>query len=179
MDNSTEGVTLAAVFISDILKLYDGKSDQSTLKNMAADYDLSSPMNQVPMQLYNDMCHWIESEIGEANTRRVGRKIGETAYQGMVAQNMLGHEPSPADVMEALAKVASLMIQDPKSRGWEIIETEKKHIIMRRTQTFNSTLQLGLLEGILRKTKAIAPRVSYVKMVEKGDEFDEYKITWI
>ncbi len=179
MDNSTEEVTLAAAFISDVLSLYDGKSDQAALKQMAAGYDLSDPMNQVPMQVYNDMCNWVEQEIGAANTRRIGKKIGETAYIGMASQKMLSDDPCPAEVMQALAKVASIMIQDPKGRGWEILENGEKHIVMRRTQTFNSTLQLGLLEGLVRKTKVFSPRVSYVKMVEKGDEFDEYKVTWI
>jgi hypothetical protein len=92
---------------------------------------------------------------------------------------MISGDPSPDEVMQALVKVASIMIQDPKSRGWEIVETAPKHVIMRRTQTFNSTLQLGLLEGIVRKTKVLSPRVSYVKMVEKGDAFDEYKLAWL
>ena len=179
MDNCTKDVTLAAAFISDILTLYNGKSDQAALKLMAAKYDLSNPMNQVPIQVYNDMCQWVESEIGEANTRLIGKKIGETAYQSMAAQKMISENPTPIEAMEALVKVASIMIQDPKNRGWEIAETDSKHIIMRRTQTFNSTLQLGLLEGLIRKTKVFSPQVSYLKQVSEGDEFDEYKIAWL
>jgi hypothetical protein len=71
-----------------------------------------------------------------------------------------------------------MMIKDPEKRGWEIVETGPKHIVMRRTQTFNSTLQFGLLDELVRKTKVVSPRVEYIKSVAEGDEFDDYKISW-
>jgi len=179
MDNSTEGVTLIAAFVADVIKQYEGKPDEVKLKEMAKSLDLSQPMKQVPMKVYNDMCDWIENKIGPSNARILGRKIGETAYQSMVSQNMVNDKTTPAEMMKALKMVASTLIQDPKKRGWEIIKEEPKEIIMRRTQTFNGTLQLGLLDTLIRKTKVAYPKVEMVKEVALGDEFDEYKITWI
>ncbi|WKK79295.2 hypothetical protein [Marivirga arenosa] len=179
MNNSTEGVTLSSAFVKDIIDLYEGKdSYQRELKRMANGLDLSSAMKFVPMETYNSMCNWIESQIGQANTRRLGRKIGATAYSGMLANGLITSDASPKEMMEGLAKVASMMIKDPEGRGWEILETAPKHIIMRRTQTFNSTLQFGLIDELIRKTKAVSPKVEYVKSVADGDEFDEYKISW-
>jgi hypothetical protein len=180
MDNSEENVTLAAAFIFDVLNLYkDNPNDYKVLKKMAGELDESKPMAMVPMKIYNEMCTWIEGQIGQANTRILGRKIGNTAFNAMVSFKMIGEKPSPKEAMTALAKVASTMIQDPKGRGWEILEVDTKHIIMRRTQTFNSTLQFGLLDEIVRKTKVLSPKVEYVKSVANGDEFDDYKISWI
>ncbi len=83
MDKSTENVTLIAAFITDILDLYQGKADYVKLKQMSSHLDLTDPMRHVPIDTYNEMCNWIESEIGQANTRMLGRKFGETAYQSM------------------------------------------------------------------------------------------------
>ncbi|MGB5931307.1 MAG: hypothetical protein WBH03_24215 [Cyclobacteriaceae bacterium] len=178
MDNSTEGVTLIAAFVNDIIDLYEGKSDQAVLKRMASHLDLSDPMNHVPIETYNKMCDYIENNIGKANTRLLGRKIGETADQSMVSQNMDTPESSPGDMMEALKQVAAFVIKDPKNRGWEILKNEPKEIVMRRTQTFNGTLQLGLLDTLLRKTKAISPSVDMIEEVELGAEYDEYRLRW-
>jgi len=179
MDNSTEGVTLISAFVSDVIKLYEGKKDEANLKKMAAGLDLSNPMKHVPMKTYNDMCNWIEDTIGPSNARVLGRKIGETAYGSMRAQDMVSEDSSPSEMMHALRAVASTLIKDPKKRGWEIIKDEPKQIVMRRTQTFNGTLQLGLLDTLIRKTKVALPKVEMIKEVKNGDEFDEYKITWM
>jgi hypothetical protein len=71
MNNSTQGVTLSSAFVKDIIDLYDGKeSFQKELKRMASGLDLSSAMKFVPMETYNAMCDWIESQIGQVNTKR-------------------------------------------------------------------------------------------------------------
>lgn len=179
MDNSTEGVTLIAAFVSDVINLYEGKSDQTTLKKMAADLDLSDPMKHVPMETYNKMCNWIETQVGKANARLLGRKIGETAYGSMVSMKMVNDNTTPSEMMKALQQVAVTVIKDPKRRGWEILEDKPKEIVMRRTQTFNGTLQLGLLDTLIRKTKVLSPSVDMIKEVALGHEFDEYRITWL
>lgn len=179
MNNSTKGVTLSSAFVKDVIDLYEGKEAfQQELKKMAAGLDLSNAMKFVPMETYNNMCNWIESQIGQANTRKLGRKIGATAYQGMLANGFISSNATPSQLMNGLAKVASVMIKDPENRGWEIVEDKPKHIIMKRTQTFNSTLQFGLLDELIRKSRVVSPKVEYVKSVDNGDEFDEYKISW-
>ncbi|MBC8112733.1 MAG: hypothetical protein H7Y04_16915 [Verrucomicrobia bacterium] len=180
MDNSIEGVTLYAAFVNDILKNYEEKKDQyQGLFAMAASYDLNDPFRKVPMQLYNDMCAWIEKELGKFNLIRVGRNVGETAFGGMVANGLLKEISSPIQIMEALVTVANTMIQDPKKRGWEIVKSTKDSITMRRTQTFNRQLQLGLLDGLVRKSGVKGVKVDFMKNVETGDAFDEYLITWV
>ena len=180
MNNSTENVTLIAAFVLDIIAQYDGKPEfQNHLKKMTADYDLSDPMKHVPIQLYNDMCGWIEQQIGETNAKRLGRKIGNTAYQSMLQMSLVQDGATPLELMEGLKKVAELVIADPEKRGWEILNSYDKEIIMRRTQTFNSILQFGLLDEIIRKTSVYSPKVEFVKSVAQGDEYDEYRITWI
>jgi hypothetical protein len=179
MNNSTQGVTLSSAFVKDVIDLYEGKeSFQKELKRMADGLDMSSAMKFVPMEIYNSMCNWIESQIGQVNTKRLGRRIGATAYSGMLANGLITSDANPKQMMEGLVKVASMMIKDPEKRGWEIVEAGPKHIVMRRTQTFNSTLQFGLLDELVRKTKVVSPTVGYIKSVANGDEFDDYKVSW-
>ncbi len=181
MNNSTENVTLAAAFVNDVLSIYKEKStsDYETLKTFTEGHDLSNPMNMVPIEVYNRMCDWIESQVGKANARLVGRQIGKTAFEAMKQFNLVTDQSTPLEAMKALATVASTMIKDPLGRGWEIIDSGPKYLVMRRTQTFNSTLQFGLLDEIIRKTKVLAPKIEYLKSIEAGDEFDDYKLTWL
>lgn len=179
MDNSTENVTLFAVFINDILKNYETKKeDYAELFELVKGYDLSDPFNKVPMSLYNELCQWIEENLGKFNLIRVGRNIGETVHTTLVTNKIIHENASPLEIMEALSKVAKEMVQDPKNRGWNILSHNSDKIIMQRTQTFNSKLQLGLLDGLVRKSGVFSVNVDYVKSIEKGDEFDEYMISW-
>ncbi|OJJ14011.1 hypothetical protein BKI52_44910 [marine bacterium AO1-C] len=179
MDNSTENVTLFAVFINDILKNYEEKKeDYEDLFAMVEGYDLSDPFNKVPMQLYNDLCEWIENNLGKFNLIRVGRNVGETVHDSLVQNNIISTDSTPLDTMQALKGAAETMVQDEKKRGWEILEHTDNSILMRRTQTFNSQLQIGLLDGLIRKTKKSGVKVEYTKKVEDGADFDEYIITW-
>lgn len=181
MDNSTDQVTLAAAFVSDILTIYKEKSasDYAVLAKMTDGLNLSNPMGMVPIETYNKMCDWIEQQVGQANAKLVGRQIGRTAFEAMKSFKMVDEKSTPLDAMKALATVATTLIKDPKKRGWEIEESGAKHIIMKKTQTFNSTIQFGLLDEIIRKTGVLSPKVEYLKSVKNGDEFDIYKITWL
>ncbi|TAG46028.1 MAG: hypothetical protein EAZ31_00905 [Cytophagia bacterium] len=180
MNNSTDGVTLYAAFIQDVLKNYqDIGDDYQELLNFTKGYDISQPFNKIPMKVYNDMCSWIEENLGKFNLIRVGRNIGETAYQSMLENKLFASDATPHEIMKGLVVVASQMIQDTSGRGWVIVDYGNNYLIMQRTQTFNSILQLGLLDGLIRKTGASGIKVEYVKEVANGDEYDEYKISWI
>jgi len=179
MDNSTENVTLFAVFVNDILKNYEKKkSDYLELFDIVKGCDLSNPYNKIPISIYNELCQWVEDNLGKFNLIRVGRSIGETVHASLVTNKIISDNTTPIEIMQALEKVANEMVQDPKGRGWNILSHEDGKIIMQRTQTFNSKLQLGLLDGLIRKSSVFSVNVDYVRSVEKGDEFDEYMITW-
>jgi len=178
MDTSTENVTLQAVFVSDILSFYPA-SDFPQLHAIVADIDLSAPTNQVPMAKYNAVCDWIADNIGKASIKRAGRKIGETVHGQLKQSGQLTESSTPIDAMKALKAIAEVVIKDPKQRGWELMDVGDKHLTMRRTQTFHRELQLGLLEGLAYKSKAVAPRVSFSNEITNGAEFDEYRITWM
>jgi hypothetical protein len=53
------------------LNLYRDKKEQfaQPLFEMTRPYDLSDPFNKVPLDLYNQMCDWLEQELGPANLR--------------------------------------------------------------------------------------------------------------
>ncbi|MEN7547931.1 hypothetical protein AAG747_08425 [Rapidithrix thailandica] len=180
MNHSTENVTLYALFLSDILKNYENKKEEyPDLFQMVEELDLSEPFNKVPIKVYNEMCAWIEENLGKFNLIRVGRNVGESIYQGMLDSGAITTSTKPLEIMKTLIKMAETMIQDPEKRGWEIAASSEHSIQMRRTQTFNSKLQLGVLDGLIRKAGVGGVKVDLVKDVEAGDEFDEFLISWV
>lgn len=180
MDKSTENVTIYADVVEDVLKNYqDKKHEYKELFDMANNYDISKPTNKIPIQVYLNMCDWIEKKLGKFNLIRIGRNIGESTYETMLSKKMIVGKCPPLEVMKALIITAQLGVQDPKKRGWEIVSSTEKSIIMRKTQNFNTVLQLGLLDGLIRKSGVVGVNVSLDKEINKGAEYDEYLITWL
>jgi hypothetical protein len=180
MDESTEGVTLYAGFIFDLLSCYEETGSVAReLYGMAEELDREQPTALVPIELYNKMCTWIENEFGPANLRRAGVAIGERAYSQMVEVQGLTGSVSPTQILQGLRQAADAMIQDAKGRGWAIRETSNGRVLIRRTQTFNCLMQEGLLQSLVKKTGVLLPRVDHVRCTRKGDEFCEYEVTWM
>lgn len=180
MDKSTENVTLFAGVIEDVLKNYKDKQvEYKELFDIANGYDFSKPSNKIPIDVYINMCDWIENKLGKFNLIRIGRNIGESTYDTMISNKMIVGKCSPLDVMKALIITAQKGVQDPKKRGWEILSYTEKSIVMRKTQNFNSVLQIGLLDGLVRKSGVLGVVVTLQHEVSKGAEFDDYLITWL
>ncbi|NVO12064.1 MAG: hypothetical protein HXX16_19050 [Bacteroidales bacterium] len=180
MDKSTDNVTILAGVITDILKNYqDKKQEYKALFDIANGYDFSKPTNWVPIRVYIQMCEWIEQNLGRFNLMRIGRNIGESTYDTMLSNKMIVGKCFPIDVMKALIITTQIGVQDPKKRGWEIVSYTDKSVLMRKTQNFNSVLQIGLLDGLIRKSGVMGVKVDFEKEVSKGAEFDEYLITWL
>ncbi len=182
MNNSTEGVTLYAGFISDLLLNYQENKNTfaAGLFELTKNTDLSDPTARVPIKLYNDMADWIIKNLGPASLRKAGEVVGARAHLQMVQGRHIGPNSTPQDILQALKEIADIMVQDPLGRGWTILEKGEKHVVMRRTQTFNPVLQEGLLKALVTQhSEANFVIVKYLKSVRQGDEFDEFEITWI
>ena len=180
MDKSTENVTLFAGVIDDVLKNYvDKQQEYKELFDIAKDYDISKPTNKIPIDVYIKMCDWIEQKLGKFNLIRIGRNIGESTYEMMLTNKMIIGKCAPLEVMKALILTAHKGVQDPKKRGWEIVSHSEKSIVMRKTQNFNSVLQIGLLDGLVRKSNVHGVKVEFKQELSKGGEFDDYLITWL
>ncbi len=181
MNESTEGVRIHAGFISELLQNYESSRETiaAPLFEMTKAYDLREPTAWVPMELYNAMCRWIQENLGPANLKLAGQKIGERVYTLIESSGAAGEHPTPLSVLNALKHAAETMIDDPHKRGWEILEHSDEQIIMRRTQTFNSALQHGLISALIARTGVRLPTVTLDRAVARGDEFDEYRISWV
>lgn len=179
MDYSTEDVTLLVVFVNDILREVEKLSvDDKELREMVKGYPLNSPYSHLPIEVYNNMCAWVETRLGDDVLQNIAQNIGETVFEGLTANMIIDEDSSPLQIMEGLEIAADSMVSDPKHRGWEILENGPNSIRMRRTQTFNSRLQLGLIKGLIEKSGAKNVYVSYAKEIAQGADFDEYLITW-
>ncbi len=180
MDKSTENVTIFAGVIDDILKNYkDKQQEYKELFEIANGYDISKSSNKIPIDVYIKMCDWIEHKLGKFNLIRIGRNIGESTYETMLTKKMIVGKCPPLEVMKALIITAQMGVQDPKKRGWEIVSHTEKSIVMRKTQNFNSVLQIGLLDGLVRKSGVLGVIVTLKHEISKGAEFDDYLITWL
>ena len=182
MDHSTEGVTLYAGFVSDLLDIYRGKERTiaSGLFALAEGVDLSAPTAQVPMELYNEMCAWIEKNLGPANLRKAGEVIGERIHEHLKAAGAVGADAGPVDLLEGLKRAADEMIRDPLGRGWTLLEVGGDVVILRRTQTFHRVMQEGLLRSLVGQGEGVhAVTVTYRASVAEGAPFDDYEVRWM
>ena len=180
MNDSTSGVILQAGFIFDLLASYDVSRENfsAPLFQMAADLDPKQPTAMVPISLYNEMCTWIETNLGSSNLRRAGGLIGDRAYDQMVSDPSMNSTPGPLEMMNQLVQVAGNMIQDSLGRGWEIVEEGPGNIVMRRTQSFNCILQEGLLQSLVQRCNVTLVSVQQITCVRDGAEFCDFSVTW-
>jgi hypothetical protein len=179
MDNSTDGVTLLSGFVFDLLQEYRGMERIcAPLFDLAKGLDPAHPERLCSMSVYNAACDWIEKHLGQASIREAGRAIGARAYAQMVKDGKLGPAPTPVDIMRELKRVADLMIQDPRGRGWTVLEAREGRVTMRRTQTFNCMLQEGLLASLAERAGARTPVVAHEKCTRRDDLYCEYELIW-
>jgi predicted hydrocarbon binding protein len=179
MDNSTAGVTLLNGFVTDILAEYQHlKRVCGPAFELAKGVDRSRPTDYCSIDIYNDVCTWIEQNVGEMSIRQAGIAIGRRVAANIIEQGKMT-SPTPIAMMEALKWAASVMIKDPKGRGWEILDQNDHSITMRRTQTFNCKMQEGLLVSLVEKTGVEGADVEHAKCTKRGDEFCEYRLSWL
>lgn len=178
MDNSTAGVTLNSGFVFDVLREYeDSRKVLGPLFEKAKGLDPKHPEAVCSIEVYNDVCDWIEKNVGESSIRNAGRAVAERIYANISAGGK--ESKTPLEVAEALKWAADNMIQDPKKRGWVIADSKDQRIVMRRTQTFNCMLQEGLLLRLVELTGVTMPSVKHERCTRRRDEFCEYTITWL
>lgn len=179
MNTSTEGVTLMAAFISGIIETLKHLGEDTTeLEKMVTNINLENPFDFVPIEHYNKVCNWVENHLGKEKTIEAGFFVGKTAFDSLVENGVIEESSSPFEILRGIDVAAGSMVDDPEGRGIEIIEEGENHAIMRRTQTFNGTLQIGVLQGILSKSILKNVTVGYLEEVAKGAEFDIYKVEW-
>ena len=180
MNPSTKDVTLYSGFIFDVLSEYRAMERVCRPAfEMARHLDPNDPLHLAPISTYNAICDWIEKNVGVASIRDAGRAIGARVYARMVKDAKLGSAPPPSAILHELRRVASVMIQDPLHRGWEIVEDLPRRIVIRRTQTFNCMLQEGLLLALVEKTSVLMPAARHLRCTRAGAPYCDYEVTWI
>ncbi len=180
MDSHTEGVTLPARTVKALLDLYAERLHTLArpLVELVQPYDLSAPDAPIPIQVYNDMCAWIAQTLGTASLQNAGIRLAEGAFQHMREHGYISDSPTPLQVLQALVRLSGEAVHDPQGRGWEILEAGERHAVLRLTQTFHTTLQLGLLMGLIMRSTGLMPIVHYRSEVARGDLYDEFVVKW-
>ncbi len=179
MDTSTEGVTLYAGFLSDLLSSYVGNPYAKRLFRFVEGIDLSDATRLVPMRTYNAMCEWIVRELGPDSLRKAGENIGRRVFDHLAATGRVSPSSTPNAILGLLKIAADTMIEDPKGRGWTVLADEPERFVMRRTQSFHPVLQEGLLKSLAERSNLIVyATVRCVRSVARGDEYDDYEISW-
>jgi hypothetical protein len=179
MNQSTDGVSLMTGFVFDVLAEY-----QNVRKLCGPAFELASGLDPArldewcPMQLYNDVCTWIEINVGASSIRRAGVSIGSRIHARAVAGRQID-TADPLAMVEAVAWAATTMVRDPEGRGFEIRAREPKRIEVRRTQTFNCLLQEGLLLALVERTGVLMPSVRQIRCTRQNDEYCDYEIRWL
>jgi hypothetical protein len=179
MDESTDGVTMHSIFILKVVEPFrDMERLCGPLFEMIRPVEEALPRDPAPITLYNDACEWIEKNLGGASVRAAGETIGKNAYSRMRKSGEVADGAPLGDVYRALAAAVLLTIQDPKKRGWQVLEDSDARVVMRRTQTFNCVMQEGVLLSIARESGVTLPRVEHLRCTRRGDEFCDYEVRW-
>lgn len=179
MNTSTQGVELLSGFVFDVLSEYQNvRKVCAPAFEIAAGLDANRSDQWCSIDIYNELCTWIEVNVGSSSIRRAGSAIGARVYDNMVAKKM-GSSSDPLAMMNALKLLATQVIRDPSGRGWEVDQKDSKTIEMRRTQTFNCVLQEGLLLALVEKTGVLMPSVSHIRCTRRGDDFCDYQVRWL
>lgn len=178
MNESTDGVTLYAGFVLDIVGLYDGLgSVADPVREMALGLDPRRPRDVIPIALYNRACEWVESTFGEAGARDAGKRIGERSYKAILERTGKA-ALKPNEVLRELQRSARISIQDTSGRGWEILADGPRRVVLRRTQTFHCLVQEGLLLSLVDRSGAERAKVAQINCTRNGDEFCDYAVSW-
>lgn len=172
--------TCSALLVRKILDQYKNTCGDITkeLFKKASQYDMNDPNAQIPLSFVNELIEWIEKEFGQANLKMIGSILGETAYEELKSRNVLPEKATPKEVIEKLILVVQALIQDPFNRKLQVLEIQNNFARVRRSQTFHTTVQTGIIESFIRKAGVNFPRTRLIKDYTKGPAYDEYEITW-
>ena len=172
--------TCSVLVVQKILDQYKNTCGEFTkeLFKKAKRVDISNPLAQIPLSFLNELIEWIEQELGPANVKMIGTILGETAFEELKANKQLPEKSSPKEAIEKLILVLQSIVQDPFRRNLQVLEVQNNFARVRRTQTFNPTVQIGMIETFVRKAGIAFPRTRLVRDYKNGPEYDEYEITW-
>ena len=180
MDESTDGVTTYTAFVFFILDQYRGMERVcAPLFAMTRHLDRTTPYALVPISLYHDVCNWIEDNLGVASVRDAGRKVGAQVLAHMRTTGTIGTRYTPNEVLDELTRSARVGVQDPRGRGWELLDSTGGRVVMRRTQTFHCILQEGLLLSLVEPSGVLMPRVDHRACTRRQAPFCEYEVRWL
>lgn len=180
MDQSTDGVYMHAIFFEDFLHIYKHQEDvYRQLVQILATADIAKTEMMLPIVVYNQMCSYIEKQLGPDQTILLGWNLSQTVFTVINASNQLSANATPLQTMELMCTASRLLLDDPKHRGLDIVSHAPGRIVIRRTQTFHSLVQVGIISCFIEKTGVPLPRVSYLHRLADGAPFDEYLVTWL
>ncbi|MFC2138700.1 hypothetical protein ACFLTE_11045 [Bacteroidota bacterium] len=181
MENTAAyNATFSAGLLAKIVDQYKDTSDHITLElnKRLTNLDISNPLVQISLDLFNDIVEWIERELGSANLKMIGIIMGETAFKDLRSRNKINEKLSPKEAIEKLPMVSQSLIIDPLNRNWKILEISDNFARIKKSQIFHTTIQIGIIESFIRKAGVVFPRTRLVRDYKKGPAFDEFEITW-
>ncbi len=172
--------TCSAGLLHKIVEQYKNTSDHITseLNKRVTKLNISNPLVQISLDLFNEIVEWIERELGPANLKMIGNIMGETAFNELKAKNKIQEKVTPKEAVEKLTLVSQTLIIDPLQRNWKIIEITGTSARVKKSQIFNTTVQIGIIESFIRKAGVVFPRTRLIRDYKRGPAFDEFEITW-
>ena len=180
MDESTEGVMLYARFVLAVREACRGMERVcAPVFEMTKHLDEKEPLRRVPIALGNDVCQWLEGNLGSAHVRDVGRAIGRSVYRELQKEAVLGPNATPLKVIEQLTRAAAIVVFDPKGRSFDVLEAVEGRVVVRRGQALNCMLQEGLLAELIAGTGALNPRAHQVTCTRRDSPHCDYELLWL
>ncbi|HEU4536813.1 MAG TPA: hypothetical protein VFS00_21975 [Polyangiaceae bacterium] len=179
MDHSTRDVTILSGFLFDVASQYQGRQVFHEIDDLLRGFDPRRPEVWAPISTYNRVCEWVEQRVGSTSVQRAGEVIGGRLYEHIEREGLLSERPAPGALLRELQRLAGVLIRDPHGRGWQIIEEQPYEAVARRTQTFNCTLQEGVLRALLERAGVNSVLVEHVRCTRRGDPYCDYRLSWL
>jgi predicted hydrocarbon binding protein len=180
MDHSTRDVTLLSGFLFDVAGEYQGRQVFHEIDGLLQGFDPRRSDVWVPMSTYNRLCEWVEQRVGSASIQRAGEAIGSRLHTQMVRDGVLVEQPTtPSALLHELQRLAGVLIRDPLGRGWQILDERPFEAVARRTQTFNCTLQEGVLRALFERAGVSSMLVEHVRCTRRGDPYCDFRASWL
>lgn len=179
-DINPNTATCSAVILQKLFNQYKDQSEYiaNELKKRINGYDISDPSNRIPLKAFNDIISWIEKELGPANLKIIGKMLGDIAYENLKRKNKLKENLSPEQIINQLLFVMEEIVDDPLKCNWRIVEVQNGFARVKKTQTLNSILQIGIIDAFIRRAGVALPSIRLIRDFEQGPLHDEYEIAW-
>ena len=106
--NTMTNIKISALFTNAILSYYENK--KSIAKPLFELLSVYQNQENVPLDIYNEACDWIEDKLGTASLKLIGLEIGYMLFDTLLQNAKVAKDSHPEDVIEAFEVLTDKLV---------------------------------------------------------------------